>query len=210
MSTQLALCNASGPLTDLLQKLSGQNGRKWLRALNQMLRKENPWVLSEILKVAFDGRSGEIIYDGRTGEELVLDLENDGVIVPVPVKEVICSQVHMRAKNTIYKLATIFSRELKCDPSNRNILTEANNRGYLIPPIVVALLVREVLSRKNLMKLGLAGLIVMNEVAFSANRSSYLGLFSDKDSDCLYAFPSHPDKDWSDNFGFVFLAPEES
>jgi len=41
--TRLALCDVSGPLTDLFQKLSGEDGEQWLRALNKMLRKENPW-----------------------------------------------------------------------------------------------------------------------------------------------------------------------
>jgi hypothetical protein len=39
---QIALCNARGPLTDLLQKLSGENGEAWLQNLNQFLRGELP------------------------------------------------------------------------------------------------------------------------------------------------------------------------
>lgn len=41
--SRLALCNVRGPLTDLLEKLSGEDGDQWLRALNKMLRRENPW-----------------------------------------------------------------------------------------------------------------------------------------------------------------------
>lgn len=43
MSTRIALCDASGPLTDLLQKLSGEDGEQWLNDLNKFNRKENPW-----------------------------------------------------------------------------------------------------------------------------------------------------------------------
>lgn len=43
MSNRLALCDVSGPLTDLLQKLSGENGEEWQRGLTKFLRKENPW-----------------------------------------------------------------------------------------------------------------------------------------------------------------------
>lgn len=42
-STRIALCEARGPLNDLLYKLSGEEGGKWLHALKQMLREENPW-----------------------------------------------------------------------------------------------------------------------------------------------------------------------
>lgn len=38
MMARIALCDASGPLTDLLQKLSGDNGGAWLQNLNRMLR----------------------------------------------------------------------------------------------------------------------------------------------------------------------------
>jgi hypothetical protein len=37
---RIALCDASGPLTDLLQKLSGENGDAYLSTLNKMLRGE--------------------------------------------------------------------------------------------------------------------------------------------------------------------------
>lgn len=43
MSNRIALCDISGPLTDLLQKLSGENGDKWQQGLTKFLRKENPW-----------------------------------------------------------------------------------------------------------------------------------------------------------------------
>ncbi len=42
MSTRLTLCDTSGPLIDLIQKLSGEEGEMWLRCLKRMLRKENP------------------------------------------------------------------------------------------------------------------------------------------------------------------------
>ena len=41
--SRLLLCDARGPVEDLLQKLSGEDGRIWLEALKKTLRKENPW-----------------------------------------------------------------------------------------------------------------------------------------------------------------------
>lgn len=40
---RIALDEARGPLTDLLGKLSGEEGSAYLGALKRMLRKENPW-----------------------------------------------------------------------------------------------------------------------------------------------------------------------
>ena len=49
MDTRLALCDTRGPLTDLLDKLSGEDGEQWLRGLNKFLRKEDPWEMKEFL-----------------------------------------------------------------------------------------------------------------------------------------------------------------
>ena len=38
-----ALCDSVGPLKDLIDKISGDDGPVWLGALNKMLRKEDPW-----------------------------------------------------------------------------------------------------------------------------------------------------------------------
>ncbi len=42
--TQLTLHEVRGPFEDLFRKLSGEDGREWLMALNKFLRKENPWL----------------------------------------------------------------------------------------------------------------------------------------------------------------------
>ena len=46
-STQLALSDVRGLLNDLMLKLSAEDGSEWLTALNKMLRKENPWPVSD-------------------------------------------------------------------------------------------------------------------------------------------------------------------
>lgn len=44
MENRIALCDARGPLNDLNDKLSGEEGKQWLDGLKRFLRKENPWV----------------------------------------------------------------------------------------------------------------------------------------------------------------------
>lgn len=56
--SRIALCDTSGPLTDLLQKMSGENGAAWLEKLNSMLREkaEEP----SLLDFAFMAEVAEI------------------------------------------------------------------------------------------------------------------------------------------------------
>lgn len=42
-STQLKVCDISGPMTDLLQKFSGDNGQEWRVEFNKFLRKQPAW-----------------------------------------------------------------------------------------------------------------------------------------------------------------------
>ncbi len=42
-NTQLTLSEVKGPLDQLNKNLTGNDGRKWLSALNKFLRKEDPW-----------------------------------------------------------------------------------------------------------------------------------------------------------------------
>lgn len=41
--SKVALCDVRGPLTDLIEKLSGDEGSEWLHILNASLRKQNPF-----------------------------------------------------------------------------------------------------------------------------------------------------------------------
>ena len=45
--SRLLLCDVRGPVGDLFQKLSGEEGGQWLEALNKMLRRENPFGVRE-------------------------------------------------------------------------------------------------------------------------------------------------------------------
>lgn len=47
--SRVALCDARGPLTDLIEKLSGEDGSEWLRILNAALRKQNPFAAVNLL-----------------------------------------------------------------------------------------------------------------------------------------------------------------
>jgi hypothetical protein len=61
--SRLALCDVVGPLCDLLQKLSGDQGDLWLKALNKMLRKENAWDHPSISTAAEEGQTFHFVID---------------------------------------------------------------------------------------------------------------------------------------------------
>ena len=102
MSTQVPLCDVSGPVTDLIQKLSGKEGFQWLRALNRMLRKENPWGIPQIF---------EVTTAGRSGEGSILALEQQGFSVSDYTKELLCGKEFVASDGKTYKFALIVGDE---------------------------------------------------------------------------------------------------
>ncbi|MEX1112490.1 MAG: hypothetical protein WEC84_03435 [Candidatus Andersenbacteria bacterium] len=70
--TRLALCDARGPLNDLLEKLSGENGSLWLADLNQLLRQPRPTSTKPPVKLRkASGRSR-----AQAEESHVIDCDN--------------------------------------------------------------------------------------------------------------------------------------
>lgn len=71
---KIALCEARGPLNDLNDKLSGEDGDQWLGALRRFLRKESPW--SEVLTTA-DPDAWVDTFDLATIERRVFEITID-------------------------------------------------------------------------------------------------------------------------------------
>jgi hypothetical protein len=85
MSTILgvALCEARGPLADLNEKLSSENGQQWLGELNKFLRKEPTWGQNA------EGAEAFTPTVGQPTPELLLELVNDSIIIPATATEFI-------------------------------------------------------------------------------------------------------------------------
>lgn len=69
--SRLALCDVSGPLTDLLQKMSGEDGEQWNLALARFLRKENAW--SAWRKV--------VLGEFKTTEDFLVAFEKESIFI---------------------------------------------------------------------------------------------------------------------------------
>jgi hypothetical protein len=200
MSTQLPLCDASGPVTDLLQKLSGDNGHQWLRDLNRFLRKENPWEVPQTFNVTTTGRSGE---------DSIVVLKEQGFHVGSYVEELFRSKEFVATNDKLYTLAVIGGDEFEDDQrTNRNIRAEADRRGWEEPPVELASYLREQISDDDLERMGLWALILMhNPISDSRGSPSLLGLDRVDDGRCLSAFFGHPGRRWYRDSGFLFLVP---
>lgn len=76
-NARLALCDVRGPLKDLEDKLSGEDGKFWAAALKKMLRRENPWP-EQIYVIDLDADpsvpDGWEVVEHKRGGQLVWDL----------------------------------------------------------------------------------------------------------------------------------------
>jgi len=189
-----------GMLFDLLNKITGPKGTMWLRRLKRFLRGENPFGVPKTF---------EVTTDGRIGEQLVADIEAQGDHVGDIAKQLIHGKKFVATNGITYKLALIMADELEDDDRiTSNIRAEAARRGYVDPPMELALYVREMFSDEDLEQIGLWALIIMHEaVADSDGNLSLLGLDRDVGGRSLSAFNVSPDDEWDRGFGFLFLVP---
>ncbi len=77
VDTRIALRDVRGPLEDLLRKLSGDDGEKWLRATAKMLRGENPWEI--VAKDFAPWKSVQIGAGLKTGDDFRAAIKQAGM-----------------------------------------------------------------------------------------------------------------------------------
>lgn len=92
-NTRLALCDVGGPFKDLIEKLSGDDGGQWLRALNKMLRKENSWEVFPVRKTiklgthkSIDSLCGAIKGNGCRISDWANDILNKVTVSSIETK----------------------------------------------------------------------------------------------------------------------------
>lgn len=201
MSTQLLFRESSGPITDLIQKLSGKGGRQWLRALKRFLRRENPWSIPQNI---------EVTTSGRTGEQCITSLEEQGFRLGNLANELLRGEKFVATDDgTTHNLVVISGDEFEDgERTNANIRAEATRRGYLVPPMEVAPYLRELFSDEDLEQMGIWALVVMHEsVTVSFGDARVLGVSRKDEGRWLFALCGRPDGRWGREFRFVFLAP---
>ena len=189
-----------GTLCDLLEKLGGKRRVMWWRRLKRFLRGENPFGVPKTF---------EVTTDGRSGEQLTVDIEAQGDRVGNVAKQLIHGKKFVATNGITYKLALIMADELEDDDRiTSNIRAEAARRGYVDPPMELALYVREMFSDEDLEQIGLWALIIMHEVVTDSHgHLRLLGLYRYVGGRRLHAFDVSPDDEWDRDYGFLFLVP---
>lgn len=189
-----------GTLFDLLCKLESPKGTMWLRRLKRFLRGENPFGVPKTF---------EVTTDGRSGEQLITDIEAQGDRVGDIAKQLLRNKKFVATDGVTYKLALIMGDEFEDDDRiTSNIRAEAAKRGYVDPSMELAPYVREMFSDEDLEQIGLWALIIMHEaVTDSRGYLDLLGLRRDGGGRVLSAFSGYPGRRWVRGRGFLFLVP---
>ncbi len=195
----IAFRDVRGPLTTLMERLSGQDAAMWLRRLNRFNRGENPFEIPRII---------EVTSDGRNERQFISSLERAGYNISSQAKNILQETALVDLEEQTHKLVIIRGKEFDGECLTTNVHAEAEHRGYLIPPVEVAFLLREVISDKELEQMGLLWLIVMHEPIRHGGHLSLFSLNQANKGRNLDVSVYHPNGCWDRRCGFVFLAPQ--
>ncbi|MFA6042698.1 MAG: hypothetical protein WCV85_04625 [Patescibacteria group bacterium] len=189
-----------GSLFDLLEKLSGSSGRMWLFALNKFLRGEQPWGIPPTFTITTNGRSGE---------QCITDLKKNSFSLEGAAWQLLSDKDFVTTNGVTYKLALIMGDEfIDIGRTDKNIRTEAYQRGYVDPPVELGAYLREMYADEDLEKMGLWSLILMHKPILNSLGGLFiLGISRARAGRLLCAFKGHTACHWDRNNGFVFLVP---
>lgn len=183
-----------GTVRDLLEKLSGPNGRMWLTALRRFLRKEHPWAKPNVF---------EVNTDGRTVEGYAEKLRKRGVQIDHPACRMLKREEFLTTDGVALRLVVISGEEFEPDMcTNSNIRAEAAGRGYLEPPVEIALYIQEVIPQEELTRMGWLKLLIMHQPIPNKDEIPELLGCGPRS---LLTYDGRPDARWSTKMAFVFL-----
>lgn len=151
-----------------------------------------------------------VTSDGRTGEDFIRDLPKNGYRVSGWAADVMRKPAFVPTKGKVYHLGLIKGEEFSdAERTTKNIRAEAARRGWLIPPVETAPLLREAVSDDEIERLGLRWLVVMHEpVVGSGGDALLVGISRDDDGQWLGAsYDEQPCPQWSREGGLLFLLP---
>ncbi len=151
----------------------------------------------------------EVTTDGRTGEQWIASLEEQGNRVSGYAKELLRSEKFVTTNGVMYHLVVISGDEFEDGVrTNQNIRAEAASRGYLAPSAEVAPYLREMVSDEEVKRMGFWALIIMHEpITASDGSPNLLGVGRGGNGRCLHTCDGGPDDWWFREYGFVFLVP---
>lgn len=196
---------ALGTQFDLLQKLTGSSGDRWLEGLKKMLRGEQPWRIPPIFTITVKARK-------QSAEAYIQDLENrKGRSISERIKQQLRFHSFDVEKDTTYTFAVVFGSEFTdAKRTTENILAVARKRGYSSPPIQAALYVWERFSARTIQQAGLVGLYIMHQFPDSFG-GYWLPAIGKRDADFWWLGCEYGESDvqFEAEDAFVFLASSD-
>jgi len=204
---RIALCDASGPLTDLLQKLSGENGDAYLSTLNKMLRgelTENGQQPAPITKREFVVWKTITLGTHKDAKSLKKQVEKDGFRVSDWAADIMGKPAFTLATGeTSVDLVNVSVGELgftKATPL-RDIYARAIELGLqLCPAEVGPQLRRQYADQPN----GEWLRVAMEAITDSGGDLDVFSVAHDDGGQWLDASWGKPDDEWNPDYRFVF------
>lgn len=197
---RLALHETAGPLNDLMTKLSGDNGHRWLHVLKKMLRKEEGWINSLNIQIR--------TY-GKKPEEIISTLEFNDIEIEESAKELILSERFITSCGINYHVTilnnTFFSSR---KPTSLEVEVEALSLGHKLLPVGTVDEIIGQLILYNFVKLGINRLIMMHEPIMVDHVTCFLGVRLNGRGEYIMT-TYDATTTWDEQTGFAFLAPSK-
>ena len=153
----------------------------------------------------------EVTTDGRTGEDFIRILRQNGYRVSDWARDILRQPVFVTTNGVVYKPVIIRGDEFSDNErTSKNIRAEAKRSGYLTPPAELAPYIREIISDEETRKMDLWWLVDMHKPIKDSEGTSRLFDVSRRvDGLWLHAsFDDNPKGGWFREAGFVFLLPQ--
>ncbi|MDP9249140.1 MAG: hypothetical protein M3M85_01350 [bacterium] len=150
-----------------------------------------------------------VVSDGRSGRELVRDLEKKQFSVN-GLKQMLQSSDFEQGQGVRYELVVVPVKQFPVDKrTTENISAVAKSQGYSRPPAFIAARLREQLSNSQIKNMGFSHLLVMHEPVVGLDGKPLLLAVSvcgdHRFCEDIGINRASPQQSWGSDEGFVFL-----
>jgi len=212
--SRLALCEISGPLTDLIQKLSGESGDLWAEHLKKMLREGVRCWREQDGVIYFS-----VMSNGMTGSQWIEHFEKKGIQLSVWAKDILNSPDFKWTNGVTTEVAvlkgTLFTESDRVTSKIRAYANKFNldkpNCKLIKPEAELGCLICDMLTDEEIKAMGLVWIIAFHEpIMDSGGAPHLLGADCGDDGHWLSAYYGEPDDRWDRDSGFAFAVSQVS
>jgi len=212
---------ARGTLSDINEKLAGEDASQYLEHLKAVGRGENPFpvnVVSVPGKATWESK-GDLIYitlppsEGVTGPQWIERLENQDEQLSDDVKATLNSKdFKPTAPGFVYRIVALKATFWKKDSGRTTKVIQAEGlfRKWLELHPEAVCIIRECFSDKQLEKMGIFWIAGIHKPIEVDGDPHFLSAFRHDGGGWLFAFWAFPDFHWGDAGAFAWSLPQEN